>query len=42
MSQSRDADFQEHVKMWRGFTRFIIFGSAAVVVVLAGLAIALL
>ncbi|MFQ5958865.1 MAG: aa3-type cytochrome c oxidase subunit IV [Alphaproteobacteria bacterium] len=42
MSDGQDADFQEHVRMWRGFTRLMTASAAAVVVILVGMALALL
>ena len=40
MSESQGADFEQRVKTWRAFTRLIVAGAAAAVIVLAGLAIA--
>ncbi len=42
MSDSHDADYQDHVRTWQGFTRLIIGGTATVVVVLIGMAAVLL
>ena len=42
MSDSHDAEYLEHVETWRGFTRLIIGGIAAIVVVLIGMAVVLL
>lgn len=41
MSDTRDADFQEHVDMWRHFTRLMTISIAAIVVVLIVMALTL-
>ena len=42
MGRRSDAEFQEHVKTWRAFTRLTIAAVAGMAVILAGLAIAFL
>lgn len=42
MSDGRDADFEEHVRTWRGFTRLMTVSTAAAAVILVGMALALL
>ena len=37
-----DADYQRHRQNWNGFTKFIKYGTPAVIVVLVGMAIFLL
>ncbi len=40
MSESDNADFQEHVGMWHAFTRLMTATVVGLAVILAGLAIA--
>ena len=42
MSDSHDAEYLEHARTWRGFTRLMIWGTAIVAVVLIGMAAVLL
>ena len=42
MSDSHDAEYLEHVKTWRGFTRLMIWGIAVVVATLIAMALVLL
>ncbi len=42
MSDRQDADFEEHVRTWRGFTRLLAGSTAAIAVVLVGMALGLL
>lgn len=41
MSESERADFEQRVKTWHTFSRFMIAGAIAVAVMLAGLAVTL-
>lgn len=41
MSESERADFEQRVKTWHTFTRFMIAGAIGVAVVLVGLAVTL-
>ena len=42
MSDGRDAEFEEHVRTWRGFTRLMTVSNAAAAVILVGMELALL
>ena len=42
MSDSQNAEYMEHAKTWRGFTRFVNVGIALVVIILVGMALSLL
>jgi hypothetical protein len=42
MSDSHDAEYLEHLNMWKAFTRFTIWGIVLTVAVLVGMALTLL
>ena len=42
MSDSHDAEYLDHVRTWRGFTRLIVWGTAIVVATLIAMAVVLL
>ncbi len=42
MSGNHDADFQQHVATWNGFTRLVTWGIVIVIAILVGMALTLL
>ena len=42
MSDCHDAEYLEHLNMWKAFTRFIVWGIALTVAILVGMALTLL
>ena len=42
MNDSTDAEYLDHARTWEGFTRFMTYGVIVVVLVLIGMAMALL